>query len=170
MVFGRAWYRVRQFRQAVRAAAPGGEEEDRAVVTAYLTEAQQSLFFTMTRRDRRHSVQTCRLLLEQGHRDPDLLAAALLHDVGKGPIRLWHRVAYVLLAAGAPGLLRRLARADASGWRGALYRSLHHAEAGAARALAAGATAETARLIREHHTPRTDDERLRALIRADEEA
>ncbi|HEY8491932.1 MAG TPA: hypothetical protein VIO14_13175 [Dehalococcoidia bacterium] len=170
MAFGRAWYRVRQFREAVRAAAPGGEEDERAVVAAYLTETQQSLFFTMTRRDRRHSVQTCRLLLEQGHRDPDLLAAALLHDVGKGRIRLWHRVAYVLLSAAAPRLLRRLARPGGEGWRAVLYRSLHHPEAGAAQALAAGASAETARLIREHHAPATDDERLRALIRADEEA
>jgi len=41
-----------------------------------------------------------------------LLAAALLHDVGKGGIRLWERVAFVLLKAASPRLLERVASGD----------------------------------------------------------
>lgn len=167
MGLDRAWYRVRQFREALRARV---EEDDRAVVTAHLTAPQQALFYRMTPRDQRHAALTCRRLMEEGHQDRDLLVAALLHDVGKGEIHLWHRVAYVLLSAGAPGLLRRLARPDAGGWRGAMYRSLHHAETGAEQARAAGVSEEAARLIREHHRTATEDQRLLALIRADEEA
>jgi hypothetical protein len=164
---GRAWYRARQLWKALRARV---EEEDRVVVATFLTAPQQSLFYAMSPRDQRHSVETCRRLMLEGHRESDVLVAALLHDVGKGRIRLWHRVAYVMLGAAAPGLLRRLAARDGDGWRGALHRSLHHSGRGAEQALAAGASEESARLIRGHHDTGTGDERLRALIRADEDA
>jgi hypothetical protein len=93
----------------------------------------------------------------------------------------------VLLKAVSPGLLsrlasgggphaegvsasrrRRVAWATGGGWRGALGRSLNHAERGAALAEAAGSTAETVRLIRLHRSPPGDDVALAVLQAADD--
>ena len=45
-----------------------------------------------------HAVSVYRQLVAQGETSSDLLAAALLHDVGKSlsPLRLWERVLIVL--------------------------------------------------------------------------
>jgi hypothetical protein len=165
MSWARAAYRSRQFFGALRARV--GEEE-RVEVAAHLTPAEQALFYSMDLRDQRHGLDTFGVLRANGQRDPSLLAAALLHDVGKGPIRLWQRVAFVLLKAVSPRLLRRLASGDGPGWRGALARSLDHAERGAALAEAAGSTVETVRLIRLHPTPPGDDVALALLQAADD--
>jgi hypothetical protein len=183
MSWARAAYRSRQFFGALRARL---EEEERAEVAAHLTSAEQHLFYSMDLRDQRHALDVFCVLKSGGHRDASLLAAALLHDVGKGPIRLWQRVAFILLRAMSPRLLRRLASGDGPpagggsafgrGWRGALARSLDHAERGAALAEAAGSTAETVRLIRLHRSPTSassaepagDDVALALLQAADE--
>ncbi len=50
--------------------------------------------------DQRHALDVVARLRAAGLTDPDLLAAALLHDAGKGPrVRLWHRVVAVLVEA-----------------------------------------------------------------------
>ena len=183
MSWARVTYRSRQFFGALRARL---EEEERAEVAAHLTPAEQHLFYAMDLHDQRHALDVFRVLKSGGHRDASLLAAALLHDVGKGPIRLWQRVAFVLLRAVSPRLLRRLASADGApagggsafggGWRGALGRSLDHAGRGAALAEAAGSAAETVRLIRLHRSPTSassvepagDDVALALLQAADE--
>ena len=62
-----------------------------------------ALFDAMPVADRRHGLDVAERLLRRGHDDPDLLGAALLHDAAKGHrMRLWHRVAGVLLEALAP--------------------------------------------------------------------
>jgi hypothetical protein len=163
MFWARAAYRSRQFLAALRARVA---EEERAEVATVLTLAEQRLFYSMELRDQRHALNVFRALKSGEQRDPSLLAAALLHDVGKGPVRLWQRVAFVLLKAVSPRLLRRLASDDGGDWRRALARSLHHAERGAALAEAAGSTAETVRLIRLHRTPAGDDDHALALLQA----
>ena len=183
MSWARAAHRSRQFFRALRARL---EEQERAEVTTHLTSAEQHLFYSMDLRDQRHALDVFYALEAAGHRDASLLAAAFLHDVGKGPIRLWQRVAFVLLRAMSPRLLRRLACVDGppagggqtaarlggsafgGGWRGALARSLDHAERGAGLAEAAGSTAETVRLIRLHRSPPGDDVALALLQAADE--
>jgi len=69
--------------------------------------------------DQRHSLNVYRTLLAEGQTSQDLLVAALLHDVGKagGQLRLWHRVAIVLLRAFWPAALDYLSRGQARGWR-----------------------------------------------------
>ncbi len=106
----------------------------------------------------------------RGQGKDDLLTAALLHDAGKGRIAIWHRVAYVLLEAASPPLLRRLAMpGDGPGWRQALDRCHRHPELGAQLAEEAGSSGIAVALIREdsEHAPR---ELLAALKAADEEA
>ena len=137
-------------------------------MAANLTPAEQALFFSMETSDQRHALDVFRDLKANGQGDASLLAAALLHDVGKGRINVWQRVAFVLLNAVSPRLLCRLASGHGRGWRGALARSLDHAERGAALAEAAGSTPETVRLIRLHRAPAGDDPALAMLQAADE--
>lgn len=118
--------------------------------------------------DRRHALDVSGRLLATGHDDPDVLCAALLHDVAKGHrMRLWHRVGGVLLEAFAPRLLRRLASPDAGSWRHPLHLYLHHAELSAELAMAAGCGPRAGAFIRGSGTG--DDARLqRALTEADD--
>lgn len=165
MAIARAAYRLRQFLGSLR---PRVSADERAELAPLLTAAEQRLFDSMTLRDQRHGLDVYCTLRRQGHQDPDLLTAALLHDLGKGRISLWHRVAYVLLSAAAPVLLDRLAAEEGAGWRQALWRCLHHPERGADMAAAASSTPEVVRLIRLQETDDTGDSRLRLLRAADE--
>lgn len=162
----RALYRSRQFLGALR---PRLSHAERNEVSATLGPRLLPLFDSMTLRDQRHCLDVHAAVKENGCRDPHVLMAALLHDAGKGQlagasIRLHHRVSYVMLAAGAPWLLRRLA---ASG-RGGLGSLHHHPERGAILAEALGAPEPVVELIRRHEDRNGSDERLRLLRLADD--
>jgi hypothetical protein len=165
MFLARARYRSRQFVDALRAEVG---EDDRARVARYLSPQEQRLFYGMALRDQRHALDVLFALEREGHDDRALLVAALLHDVGKGAIRLWQRVAFVVLKAASTRLLVRVASESGASWRQALWRSLHHAELGAALAEASGAPAETVRLIKMHEERATGDRQLLMLQQADE--
>ncbi len=137
----RPLYRTRQFIRAVAPAAPAAEEAETANV---LAPAQLELFRSMSPALQRHHLGVYRDLRSAGCADGDVLAAALLHDVGKGRISVWIRVLYVLLP---PAVVRRLAQHDAAGWRGMMYRQIHHPRLGARLAGQAGAGAATVWLI-----------------------
>ena len=163
----RAVYRSRQFFGALRPRIDAGL---RTEALGPLREPERQLFEAMTRRDQQHCLEVYRRLRAQGHDDHDLLTAALLHDVGKGRIALWHRVAYVLLEAGAPGLLARLAAPnEGRGWRQALYRCRHHPKLGAELARRAGSSSAVVALIGAEEVT-TDGGRLAALQAADDAA
>jgi putative nucleotidyltransferase with HDIG domain len=153
----------------VRAFGARPRPEALALVRERLTDRQRRLFAVMSPRDQWHAIETARLLHEAGFEDPDLESAALFHDAGKGYIRLHERVLFVLLAR-YPPLLRRVARGDGSGWRGSLYRSAVHAEAGARLAREAGLSDRAVRLIATHHAPDPSDAEAVALLDADERA
>jgi len=101
-------YRVSQFCRALVAWVP---KRELSLLSEYLTPPQVALFQRMPRSDQRHGLDVFHALRRKQHRDRDLLAAALLHDVGKsgGQLRLWHRVLIVLISALRPQLLGRLA-------------------------------------------------------------
>ena len=146
-----AAYRVYQFWRSV-AASPLGED-DRAAVAAVLPERALPIFYAMSRNDQRHSLTVYRALVARGCGDADLLAAALLHDSGKGGgrVRLWVRPVFVLLRAFAPGALRWLAREPETRWRRPFYCAWRHADIGADLAAQAGLSERAVLLIRTHH-------------------
>ncbi|MBN1250370.1 MAG: HDIG domain-containing protein [Anaerolineae bacterium] len=179
MRWARVRHRVAQFLRALKAwfqpvdiayaqarlAAIGSSEPGRLL----------ALFTAMRRADRHHGIEVARALEQEGLTDPALLAAALLHDVGKvrAPVGIFARVFVVLGEHFAPALAR-----DWSDWspgeqlphglrRGFVVRR-HHAAWGAALALEAGVPPETAAWIRRHHDPAGPDRALAALQRADE--
>jgi hypothetical protein len=138
-------HRVGQFVAHVRARIEPGEE---ALVERVLPPAAHELFGGMPVADRRHGLDVAQRLLAAGHDDRDLLAAALLHDAGKGHrLRLWHRVSGVLLEAISPSALRRLASQDPSSWRHAFHIYLHHDAISAEMAVAAGCAPRTGSFI-----------------------
>lgn len=128
----------------------------------------------MPRHDRQHALNVVRALQQRGYDEPDLLAAALLHDAGKaapqgGRVRLGHRVAVVLMRAFWPALLERIAQEDAAGWRRPFYVQQHHAAISAQLAQEAGCSPVTVDLIRHHEDPPgpADNSLLTALQAAD---
>ncbi|MFN8558101.1 MAG: HDIG domain-containing protein [Dehalococcoidia bacterium] len=165
----RSLYRVRQFGRAL-GAQPSPDDE--ALLAAYLSPAERALFDATSPRDQHHHIRTLRLLPAPAP-SRELARAALLHDIGKGYIRLDERVLYVLLAAGAPALLGRLARGR-FGRRGPLAgvaRIHHHARVGADLLRALGAEPRLIDLVARHHDrDATADPDLASLIDADERA
>ncbi len=161
---GRSVYRSRQFFRSLRASI---DDNERAEAARLLSPKESALFFAMTARDQRHSLDVLHTLQGDGQTDPSLLSAALLHDTGKGRVRVWHRAVYVLIRAAWPRLLRRLASGQGS-WRGALAAIANHAERGASLVQAAGSSDEVVHLVRYHESPDDVDAR-QALLRAADE-
>jgi len=139
-------------------------------VAQRLNAEQQRLFYAMTARDQRHCLDVFHALERETHSDPELLLAALLHDVGKGPVRLWHRVAYVLIRALSPRLLRRLASDNGSGWRQALASFSDHSRRGAVLVEATGAPEAVVLLVRLHSGAEIAADPRVALLRAADES
>jgi hypothetical protein len=159
-------HRVGQFVAHVRARVDPAEE---ALVERVLPPDAQALFGGMPVADRRHGLDVAQRLLASGHDDRDLLAAALLHDAGKGHrLRLWHRVAGVLLEAFAPSALRRLASPDPRSWRHAFHLYLHHDAISAEMAVEAGCAPRAAAFIRGE--PNETDAPLQAALKAADDA
>jgi hypothetical protein len=108
-------------------ALSGGEL---ALMRSVLNERERALFIAMEPRDRRHSMDMVQWL--QARTDPshDLLAAALLHDVGKGSLRVFDRVAFVLLGRLSGRLRHRLGAQEGARFRQALWRLEQHPRLG----------------------------------------
>jgi len=155
-------YRTRQFWQALelrnlglsRTKGLADLEQARTVLSAPLF----AIFNRLQPSEQAHSLRVLQALQAQGENQPDLLAAALLHDVGKirMPLRLWERVLIVLVHPAE--------QTNQSGWRRsfakfiislkitnkALLVAENHAAWGAEMAASAGASPLTVSLIRRH--------------------
>ena len=170
-------YRVRQF---FRALAARVSEEELEQVVCILTPASLTLFRSMAIQDQRHGLDVCAALRQAGHNNPDLLAAALLHDAGKAAARLpaWQRAVIVLLDRFAPRLLARLSQGEQDGralslpkgWRRPFVAHARHPEVGARWAQEAGCSPLTVALIRRHQDRisncRTEEDQLLTVLQA----
>jgi hypothetical protein len=164
-------YRLRQVCQQVGFVHPLSTE-DRAEVARWLPASALLLFATMSNADQQHSLRVCRGLQAQGCTERDLLAAALLHDVGKaeGRVLFWTRPAIVIGKQIAPSLLQRLVVPPSlfetrhiHGWRRSLSYAWWHADVGANLAAAAGLSERAVLYIRTHHQARGPAAQLHAV-------
>ena len=137
-----------------------------AALDGWASPAQRALFAGMPVADQRHGLDVVAHLRADGVEDPEILAAGLLHDAGKGPgVRVWHRVAWSLGEQYGPGVWTAAGRLP--GFAAPLDRMRHHAELSARMAAGAGCSERTVELIRHQAEPR-DPEYGRLLKMADE--
>lgn len=145
------------------------EPAEEALARRILAPNAYALFAAMPVADRRHALDVVDRLLAAGHDDGDLLAAALLHDAAKGRrMRLWHRVAGVLLEAVAPSMLRRLADPNPGSWRHPFHLYVHHGPMSAALAADAGCPPRVGAFIR--GSAGGADARLQAALKVADDA
>ena len=142
-------YRVWQFWQGFKRSL---REGDQKVVNTILFPEEQHLFHKLPAADQNHSLRVFRSLQIQGEDDPDLLKAALLHDLGKTryPLRRWERVFAVLAAGLFPRRVQVWGDGKPTGLRRPLVIIKQHPQWGADLAQLAGSSPRTVWFIRNH--------------------
>jgi hypothetical protein len=143
-----ALHLVRRFLGSLRPGGPGEAAE--GWVAGVLGPGELALWRTMSGPDRRHAYGVARDVearLGAAATSP-VLAAALLHDVGKvdSGLRTLGRVVATVVGMVA-------GRNRTRGWSGRIGRYLRHPEIGAERLVAAGSDGLTVAWAREHHLP-----------------
>ncbi len=144
---------VRRFFGAIKPGAPPAEDEAWAV--SHLGDGETALWHRMNNPDQRHAIEVARAVVaEMGDPDRPVVAAALLHDVGKvvsgyrTPARV---VATVLWAVAPDGLADQWLEASGPRKRMAEYR--RHPELGEQLLANAGADEFTSSWAGDHHRP-----------------
>jgi hypothetical protein len=154
----RILYRVRQFWRMVSVKPDASELEH---MQAILSPEQMVLFMQMQPGEKDHALTIYHRLVEQDENNPDLLVAALLHDVGKNRYTMHplERAIVVLARAAMPGQARKWgnlppdAWEELPGWRKPFVVAEQHAVWGAELAHYAGVSSLTETLIRKHQHP-----------------
>lgn len=162
-VLQKTWRRVRQYFIYLTARVTA---EDRLYVVRIAGPALAGLFFRLSPGEQVHSLAVTRWLEARGQNRPELLQAALLHDVGKirAPVTLPERAVAVLAHWQLPRCYERWARGEPRGWKRTFVMAVHHPAWGAD--LVAGITSPglVTQLIRRHQDeevlPETEEDRL----------
>ncbi len=167
-LFSRLAYRLRQFRLAVFGPWPPIPD---AALSPHLSPELIILFRRMKPSEQTHSFAVLQRLLAAGHTDPDLRAAALLHDVGKvrSPLSVWDRTLIVVGKRLFPNTVVRWGNGEPRGLRRPFVTAARHADWGADLSAAAGASVRTVELVRVHQNfSHPEDTLLTALQQADD--
>lgn len=165
----RAHWVANAARRTLMAALPALARPDDDWALSTLTPGEAELFLQLPPQERAHGVEVARRLLSSDPTAaPELVRAALLHDVGKlgtPQFVLWRVLTHLLpeLAVAPEPRLRGLA--------GARQARMHHPAYGAALIRQAGGDEAVARLVEHHHAEAPTAElsgALAALRSADE--
>jgi hypothetical protein len=140
---------VRRGRRFVGAIVAHPDPPGLAEARSVLGPAGMRLFDRMARADRWHALRVYDRVRRAGHSDPDLLRAALLHDVGKSAAKLtvWHRALVDLGETLWPSGLDLLIRRGPVGLSRTLRVARDHPTLGAREAAAVGLPPRVVSLI-----------------------
>ena len=149
-------YRISQFWSVLRSSAPAEHELDQA--KSVLTESQMELFLQLQPSEQRHGLRMLQALRNQGETQLDLLAAALLHDIGKviQPLQLWERVLIVIARKLIPDKVTTWGGGEPKGWKRPFVISRKHPEWGAELVSKIGGSTLLLNLIRNHENEAPD--------------
>lgn len=116
--------------QGIRALLSFTKTVDYELAEHWLTPAEMALFRKMGRSEQLHSIHVLRdVLAQEEQTPPELAAAALLHDSGKGRYRLavWQKTLSVVVKSLFPKLEKRLSKEDyLTFWRAPFVVRYHH--------------------------------------------
>ena len=145
-------YRSRQFWNSLISSRTRIASES---LLPHLTPVQLILFRRLQPSEQAHAYHLLTQLKKSGQTNPDLLTAALLHDVGKilYPLSTLDRIITVLGKRFFHSVAQGWSKGAPSGLRRPFVVAEQHAAWGAQLASQAGAGAQTVELIRHHHDP-----------------
>ena len=165
-------YRFRQFWNRVRSKpiSSGARTE----ILSILEPLEVELFDGLSPAEQDHAYRVMKEV-RSDTADRDVLAAALLHDVGKtrAPTTLYERSFAVIVSALMPNIASQFSQDSPRGWRRPFIVKAQHAAWGAELAEKAGSSSNTVSLIRRHQEEveynhlSNEDEQLRLLQSAD---
>jgi hypothetical protein len=175
----RAGYRVGQFfRHLRRVPLTPGEQAEAAAALG--STALTALFAQHSSAEQAHALRVLRAVAAGPHpytAQPELLQAALLHDVGKvhAPLNVFERTLAVLGRRLLPGLAARWGQSQPRGLHKAFAVAAQHPAWGADLCARAGAPPLTVSLVRRHQMPvapplTAEDDMLRVLQAADDDS
>ncbi len=129
-------------------------------IANHLTAAERDLFYRFTCADQWHSYRVFRTLHETGYNHPDLLTAALLHDIGKirCPLSAWDRTLIVVGGGLFPERAEAWGRGSLESWRRPFVARAQHPAWGAEMAAEAGVRPAVVEIIRRHQDEIDGDE------------
>lgn len=161
----RPLYRLQQLMRTIR-SKPDPRLLNEA--TQILPPNQLLLFRSMKPADQAHSVRVMHSLRQLGESDPNLLAAALLHDVGKTrhPLQVWERALIVLCRALFPDLVNRVGQIEPTGWQRPFVIAKQHPLWGAEMVAKVGGSERLVKLIEIHQdepASLTDSDMIKSL-------
>jgi putative nucleotidyltransferase with HDIG domain len=143
---------VHRLGQGLRALTARPSPLELEAARAALTPACFDLFLQLPDDDQAHSLRVFHALARGGVQDPDLLAAGLLHDVGKirSPLHLPGRIGVVLAQRWLPQAFRRWSAGEPRGWKRSFVVAARHPKWGAEMVRRAGGSERLAALVERH--------------------
>lgn len=145
-------YRTSQFFRTIISRTAS---QDIDLVKTHLSPSLFQLFRAMSPPDQAHAIRVLRFLIAKRESHPALLAAALLHDVGKSKVtpRIWDRVLAVVIPWFFPDAALRWGRGEPRGWRMPFVIAAQHPQWGSDMIDNAGGEDELVDLVRRHQEP-----------------
>jgi hypothetical protein len=166
-------YRIAQF---IRNLTARITFEDLEEADSYMPSEMHPLFRRMSISEQAHSLRVMRALISEGCTDSDVLAAGLLHDVGKirHPLNIFERIVAVLVRRVFPKIIEREWEEQVKGWQRPFFVADCHPKWGAELVADAGGSKRLVELIRRHQEavpslPKTELERQLAALKAADE-
>ena len=139
--------------RTLKAFVPSLAQPDDDFAAKWLEPHEFELYRVLDPRERDHACQVARAVLAES-KDPKLIRAALLHDIGK--TGTFNPILRILVHLHTPRTLAP--EPEFKGLRGAWQRNLYHPKKGGAMIRAAGGCERVAQLVERHHEPDGDAE------------